>query len=764
MDPLRYQEVLEKCCLIEDLEMLPFGDLTEIGERGVNLSGGQKQRVQLARALYQDVDIYLLDDPFSAVDAHTATSLFKEYFLGALSEKTVLLVTHQVHFLPAFDSILMMAAGEIIEAGTYDHLLASSQEFQNLVSVHNNSGGSEIRINHSTSRRPMTSKGEIQNIYVKNQSVVPSGEQLIKQEEKETGDTGLKSYKQYLSHDKCFLYFSFAAIFHMIFIIGQLMQNYWLAANVQNSYVSRLKLVTVYTVIGSAVAIFLFLRSFSVVLLGCGASQSIFSTILKSLFRAPMSFYDSTPLGRILSRGLQFAFYCNRYLLISIVDLEVPFRFAIALGSTLNAYSSFVILAILVWPVVFVIIPLIYLSIFLQRYYLACSMELKRINGTTKSSVVSHLAESIAGAMTIRAFREGERFFSKNLNLIDANASSDFHSFSANEWLIQCLEIPCAVVLSFSALAMTLLPLGASASGFIGMALSYGLSLNLFLVAIQYQCVLANLMVSVERLEQYMHIPSEAPEVIEEDRPAHGWPSVGKVEICNLKVRYRLNAPLVLNGITCIFEGGHKIGIVGRTEPSDGKIIIDDINISTIGLHDLRSHLGIIPQDPTLFSGSVRYNLDPLSEHSDYEIWEFLEKCQLREAVQEKEEGLNSLVVQDGSNWSMGQRQLICLGRTLLKKSQILVLDEATVSIDNVTDSIIEKTIRTEFVNCTVITVAHRIPTVKECTVVLGISDGKLIEYDEPSKLMNKQGSLFGQLVKEYCSRSSHADTYSEDW
>lgn len=195
-----------------------------------------------------------------------------------------------------------MAAGEIIEADTYDHLLASSQEFNNLVSAHNNSVGSEMLTDQSTSIRPMKSKGEIENVYVKDRSVVPSGEQLIKQEEKETGDVGLKTYKQYLSHDKCSLYFSLAAIFHMVFIIGLLMQNYWLAANVQNSYVNRLKLVTVYTVIGSAVAIFLFLRSFSVVLLGCGASKSIFSTLLQSLFRAPVSFYDSTPLGRILSR------------------------------------------------------------------------------------------------------------------------------------------------------------------------------------------------------------------------------------------------------------------------------------------------------------------------------------------------------------------------------------------------------------------------------------------------------------------------------
>ncbi|XP_040940660.1 ABC transporter C family member 10 isoform X3 [Gossypium hirsutum] len=511
MDPVWYQEVVEKCCLIKDLEMLPFGDLTEIGERGVNLSGGQKQRIQLARALYQNADIYFLDDPFSAVDAQTATSLFNEYVMRALSDKTVLLVSHQVDFLPAFNSIL--------------------------------------------------------------------------------------------------------------------------------------------------------------------------------------------------------------------------------------------------------------------RHYYASAKELMRITGTTKSSVASHLAESIAGAMTIRAFGGEDRLFLKNMNLIDANASPDFYTFVANEWLIQRLEILCAIVLSSTALSMTLIYLGPSASGLIGMALSYGLSLNVFLVvSVKNQCFLSSSVVSVERVEQYMHIPSEAPEVIETNRPARGWPCLGKVEICNLKVRYRPNAPLVLHGISCIFEGGSKIGIVGRTgsgkttfisalfrlvEPADGEIIIDNLDICTIGLHDLRSHLGIIPQDPTLFGGSVRYNIDPLEQHTDNEIWKVLEKCQLREAVQAKEGGLNSIVVQDGLNWSMGQRQLFCLGRALLKRSKILVLDEATASIDNTTDSIIQKTIRTELKDCTVITVAHRIPTVMDCNMVLGISDGKLVEFDEPTKLMNKEGSLFGQLVQEYWSRSS---------
>ncbi|PPE00647.1 hypothetical protein GOBAR_DD02310 [Gossypium barbadense] len=747
MDPVWYQEVVGKCCLIKDLEMLPFGDLTEIGERGVNLSGGQKQRIQLARALYQNADIYFLDDPFSAVDAQTATSLFNEYVMRALSDKTVLLVSHQVDFLPAFNSILLMSGGEIIEAGTYDQLLASSQKFQDLVNAHNNTIGSEMDVSYSSNGRVMASKDVIKN---------------------------------YLRHNKGFLYFTLAILFHVAFIIGQLVQSYWLAAELQSSEVSSKELLTVFTVIGFSLAIFLLLRSFYVVLLGRGASESIFSTLLKTFFRAPMSFYDSTPVGRILSRVSSD---------LSIIDLDMAFKLSITVGTTMNTYFSFFVLAVLAWPVAFVII-------LLQRHYYASAKELMRITGTTKSSVASHLAESIAGAMTIRAFGGEDRFFLKNMNLIDANASPDFYTFVANEWLIQRLEILCAIVLSSTALSMTLIYLGPSASGLIGMALSYGLSLNVFLVvSVKNQCFLSSSVVSVERVEQYMHIPSEAPEVIETNRPTHGWPCLGKVEICNLKVRYWPNAPLVLHGISCIFEGGSKIGIVGRTgsgkttfisalfrlvEPADGEIIIDNLDICTIGLHDLRSHLGIIPQDPTLFGGSVRYNIDPLEQHTDNEIWEVLEKCQLREAVQAKEGGLNSTgkknkdtrvgffqfasinnmktisaVVQDGLNWSMEQRQLFCLGRALLKRSKILVLDEATASIDNTTDSIIQKTIRAELKDCTVITVAHRIPTVMDCNMVLGISDGKLVEFDEPMKLMNKEGSLFGQLVQEYWSRSS---------
>ncbi|GMJ06478.1 multidrug resistance-associated protein 14, ATP-binding cassette C10 [Hibiscus trionum] len=767
MDRQRYEETLERCSLVKDLELCPYGDQTEIGERGVNLSGGQKQRIQLARALYQDADIYLLDDPFSAVDAHTASSLFNEYVMEALAAKAVLLVTHQVDFLPAFNSVLLMSDGEILRADSYHDLLASSQEFQVLVNAHKETAGGGRVAEVNPSKGQGTSTTEIKKSYVEKEFKEPKGDQLIKQEERERGDTGMKPYIQYLNQNKGFLFFSIATFCHLLFVGGQVAQNSWMAANVDDPNVSSLKLIAVYLAIGVFSTLLLLLRSLAVVTLGIRSSKSLFSQLLNSLFRAPMSFYDSTPLGRILSRVSVD---------LSIVDLDVPFSLVFACAATMNAYSSLGVLAVVTWQVLFVSVPVIYVAIRLQNYYFSSAKELMRINGTTKSLVANHLAESIAGAITIRAFEEEERFFAKNLDLIDTNASPFFHSFSANEWLIQRLETLSATVLASAALCMVLLPPGTFSSGFIGMALSYGLSLNMALVfSIQNQCTIANYIISVERLNQYMHIPSEAPEVIEESRPPSNWPTVGKVDIRDLQIRYRPDSPLVLRGISCTFQGGHKIGIVGRTgsgkttligalfrlvEPAGGKIIVDGIDISTIGLHDLRSRFGIIPQDPTLFNGTVRYNLDPLSQHTDREIWEVLDKCQLREAVQEKEDGLDSLVAEDGSNWSMGQRQLFCLGRALLRRSRVLVLDEATASIDNATDLILQKTIRTEFADCTVITVAHRIPTVMDCTMVLAISDGKLVEYDEPTKLMQREGSLFGQLVKEYWSHYHSAESH----
>ncbi|TVU06626.1 hypothetical protein EJB05_49850, partial [Eragrostis curvula] len=724
MDKKRYDETLSICSLVKDLEMLPYGDRTQIGERGVNLSGGQKQRVQLARALYQNADIYILDDPFSAVDAHTATSLFNEYVMGALSDKTVLLVTHQLDFLPAFDYIVLMSGGEIIQSAPYHELLASCLEFRNLVNAHKDTSGVSDHEKAPLHRAEEISIKKTNDIHgsVYGESVKPSTtDPLNRTEQREMGDTGLKPYMLYLRQNKGFLYASLCVISYVALLCGQISQNSWMAANVQNPNVTTLKLISVYIAIGVGSMFFVLSRSLLIVVLGIETSRSLFLQLLNSLFRAPMSFFDSTPLGRVLSRVSSD---------LSIVDLDVPFSFMFSISASLNAYSNLGVLAVVTWQILVISVPMIFLSIRLQRYYSASAKELMRINGTTKSALANHLSESVSGAITIRAFNGEDYFFAKNLELVDNNAAPYFYNFAATEWLIQRLEIISAAVVSFSAFALALLPPGTFSPGFVGMTLAYGLSLNSsFVYSIKNQCNLANQIVSVERVNQYMEIESEAAEVIEENRPSPDWPQVGRVELRDLKIRYRRDAPLVLHGITCTFDGGDKIGIVGRTgsgkttligalfrlvEPAGGKIIVDSIDITTIGLHDLRSRLGIIPQDPTLFQ-----------------------------------------VVEDGSNWSMGQRQILCLGRALLRRCRILVLDEATASTDNATDVILQKTIRTEFKDCTVITVAHRIPTVMDCTLVLAMSDGKVVELGKPMKLMETEGSLFRELAREYWSYRS---------
>ncbi|CAH1414068.1 unnamed protein product [Lactuca virosa] len=299
MDEEKYEKVVTQCSLMKDIEMFPFGDQTIIGERGINLSGGQKQRVQLARALYQDADIYLLDDPFSAVDAHTASSLFKEYIMDALSSKTVLLVTHQVDFLPAFDDILLMVDGKIVQRGTYEKLLASCREFKNLMITLRDTSNSNNQEAHDDSQHGFKALfQETKKINPKEEIV---GEQLLKQEEKEAGDTGFKPYKQYLSQSNGVFYFSMLVLINFVYIIGQVLQNLWLAKEVHSFGVNHRNMLLVYTILAFLVIVLLFSRSYLAVKLGVKTSITMFIKLITSLFRAPMAFYDSTPIGRIIS-------------------------------------------------------------------------------------------------------------------------------------------------------------------------------------------------------------------------------------------------------------------------------------------------------------------------------------------------------------------------------------------------------------------------------------------------------------------------------
>ncbi|KAJ7972577.1 ABC transporter C family member 5 [Quillaja saponaria] len=798
MDKPKYKNVLHACSLKKDLELFSHGDQTIIGDRGINLSGGQKQRVQLARALYQDADIYLLDDPFSAVDAHTGSELFKEYILTALADKTVVFVTHQVEFLPAADMILVLKEGRIIQAGKYDYLLQAGTDFRTLVSAHHDAIEAMDIPNHSSEdsdenlsldvsimpcNKSVSSANGIDSLAKEVKERASASDQkankekkklkrsrkkqLVQEEERVRGRVSMKVYLSYMAAAYKGLLIPLIIIAQVSFQFLQIASNWWMAwANPQTEgdqpKVSPMSLLLVYMALAFGSSWCIFVRAVLVATFGLEAAQKLFLKMLRSVFRAPMSFFDSTPAGRILNRVSIDQ---------SVVDLDIPFRLGGFASTTIQLIGIVGVMTTVTWQIFLLVVPMAVACLWMQKYYMASSRELVRIVSIQKSPIIHLFGESIAGAATIRGFGQEKRFMKRNLYLLDCFARPFFCSLAAIEWLCLRMELLSTFAFAFCMILLVSFPHGSIDPSMAGLAVTYGLNLNARLSRwILSFCKLENKIISIERIYQYSQIPSEAPEIIEESRPPSTWPENGTIELTDLKVRYKENLPVVLHGISCTFPGGKKIGIVGRTgsgkstliqalfrliEPAGGRILIDSIDISTVGLHDLRSRLSIIPQDPTLFEGTIRGNLDPLEEHPDHEIWEALDKSQLGEIIRGKEQKLDTPVLENGDNWSCGQRQLVSLGRALLKQARILVLDEATASVDSATDNLIQKIIRTEFKNCTVCTIAHRIPTVIDSDLVLVLSDGRVAEFDSPARLLEDKSSMFLKLVTEYSSRSS---------
>ncbi|GMH14234.1 hypothetical protein Nepgr_016075 [Nepenthes gracilis] len=767
MDRDQYEKAIKASALDKDLCSFKHNDLTEIGQRGINLSGGQKQRVQLARAVYNDADIYLLDDPFSAVDAHTAAILFNDCVMDALEEKTVVLVTHQVEFLTAADQILVIEDGRITQCGSYNELLTAGTAFERLVNAHKDALTVPVdsKIDHESSKRDLglilkasgsnhvteTNEGEI------SAKGLPEV-QLTEEEEKEIGDVGWKPYLTYIFLSNGLASLCIAALVQALFVGAQAASTYWLAFAIQIPNISSAELIGVYAGISALCMLFVYLRSCFIAHLGLKASKAFFAGFISSIFKAPMLFFDSTPIGRIFARVSSD---------LSILDNEISFGIGFVLCPAFELIAIIIVMASITWPVLIVAILALVASKYVQGYYLTSAREIVRINGTTKAPVMNYVAETSLGVTTIRAFNMVDRFFWSYLKLVDTDAKLFFYSNALTEWLILRIEVLQNLNLFVATFLLLLLPKDFVAPGLVGLSLSYALVItgtHVFMTRIY--CNLANYIISVERIKQFMNIEPEPPAIIDENRPPSSWPSEGRIELQDLKVRYQPNAPLVLKGITCTIQESTRVGVVGRTgsgkttlisalfrlvEPESGIILVDGLNICSIGLKDLRTKLSIIPQEPTLFRGNVRSNLDPLGLYSDSEIWEALDKCQLKETINSLPKQLESSVSDEGENWSSGQRQLFCLGRVLLKRNRVLVLDEATASIDSATDATLQKIIRKEFSKCTVLTVAHRVPTVIDSDMVMVLSNGRLVEYDEPPKLMQKNSS-FSKLVAEYWS------------
>ncbi|KAL8469756.1 hypothetical protein ACS0TY_032560 [Phlomoides rotata] len=766
MDRQRYNQVLEACSLNKDLEILSFGDQTVVGERGINLSGGQKQRIQIARALYQDADIYLLDDPFSAVDAHTGAHLFSECILGLLDSKTVVYVTHQVEFLPAADLILVMKDGEIKQAGKYNDILKSGSDFMELVGAHEEALSSLDSIDvEPTASDEESSLRNANPVLQRQQSRSDGDDEVDETKEREKGTVGLSVYWKYIRTAYGGLIAPVVLLAQILFQILQIGSNYWMvwATPVSKDsapHVGGSTLILVYVALSVGSALCIFGRTLSVAAIGYKTANILFTKMHRCIFRAPMSFFDSTPSGRVLNRASTDQ---------STVDLNMASVIGAFAFDIIQLLGIIAVMSQVAWQVFIIFIPVIAICIWLQRYYIAAARELSRLCGVCKAPVIQHFSETLSGSITIRSFDQEPRFIC--MKLIDGYSRPQFQTAAALEWLCIRLDVLSVLTFAFSLIFLITLPKGAIDPSVAGLAVTYGLNLNSLQSGVMRNlCFMENRIISVERILQYTSILSEPPLVVESNRPESGWPMHGEVNIKELQVRYGPHMPFVLRGLTCTFFGGKRTGIVGRTgsgkstliqtlfrivEPTVGQILIDDINISSIGLHDLRSRLSIIPQDPTMFEGTIRNNLDPLEEYTDEQIWETLDKCQLGDDVRKKTEKLDSAVSENGENWSVGQRQLVCLGRVLLKKSKVLVLDEATASVDTATDNLIQQTLKNHFDDSTVLTIAHRITSVLDSDMVLLLDNGLVKEHDSPAKLLEDKSSSFAKLVAEYSMRSS---------
>ncbi|KAL5175229.1 ABC transporter C family member 3 [Glycine soja] len=754
-----YEDVLDGCALHQDINMWGDGDLNPVEERGINLSGGQKQRIQLARAVYNDSDIYFLDDPFSAVDAHTGTHLFKKCLMKLLYDKTVVYATHQLEFLEAADLILVMKDGKIVESGSYKDLIAcpNSELVQQMAAYQETLHQiNPCQEDDSASCRPCQ-KNQIE-VAEENIQEIMEDWGRSKEEEAETGRVKWSVYSTFVISAYKGVLVPVILLCQILFQVMQMGSNYWISwATEQKGRVNNKQLMGTFALLSFGGTIFILGRTVLMAAVAVETAQRLFLGMITSVFRAPVSFFDTTPSSRIMSRSSTDQ---------STVDTDIPYRLAGLVFALIQLLSIIVLMSQVAWQVILLFFVVFAISIWYQAYYITTARELARMVGIRKAPILHHFSESIAGAATIRCFNQEKLFMTKLKALIDDYSRVAFHNFGTMEWLSVRINFLFNLVFYFV--------------------------LVILAWVIWNLCNVENKMISVERILQFSSIPSEAPLIIQDCRPEPEWPKEGKVELRNLHIRYDPAAPMVLKGVTCVFPAQKKIGVVGRTgsgkstlvqalfrvvEPLEGCILIDGVDISKIGLQDLRSKLGIIPQDPTLFLGTVRTNLDPLEQHADQELWEVLSKCHLAEivrrdprlldapvlmlfhpnAVIDMKYSFTDVVAENGENWSVGQRQLVCLARLLLKKRRILVLDEATASIDTATDNLIQKTIREETNGCTVITVAHRIPTVIDNDRVLVLDEGTIVEYDEPAQLLQNNSSSFSKLVSEFLRRSSQS-------
>ncbi|KAI9345359.1 P-loop containing nucleoside triphosphate hydrolase protein [Obelidium mucronatum] len=764
-DESKYASVLDTCALFRDLELWEAGDMTEIGERGINLSGGQKQRISLARAIYSDADLFFFDDPLSALDAHVGKHIFNKVLKedGVLKGKTRVIVTHGIHHLPAVDRILLIKDGQILERGTYSQLVKLGGEFSKLAAV---MVADETKMrdagNDATKTGTIVEDDdtfvEIQDVSAK-VPVKSSHGQLVSEEEQAEGSVGWGAYKQYAA---AFSLRGLVFCFILSFLSNgfQICASWWLGVWSTESPENQIEGIGfyfgVYSVIMILVAICgsVYTYSFRAVY-ALRAATVLHDNILDAVMRAPMSFFDSTPTGRILNRFSKD---------VDVLCDSLPVSFSDAMLEIVIIMTGFAACTIATPLYVFMVLPLSYPYIWLQRRYLGTSRDLRRLHSITRSPIYQLLGESLDGLPTLRSYAMQTEFVNRLIAMVDLNNNAWITNLCSSRWFDVRIDTVGLMTMFISAV-LCILSKGTVDPGLAGLALIYASSnagyLSFF---VQDFCLLEVNIVSVERINEYVDCPKEISGN-QSIRTAPDWPSSGRLEFKNYSTRYRPGLDLVLKELTFSVRPGERVGIVGRTgsgksslvlaltrilERVDGQIELDGVDISDLELDNLRRHITVVPQEPVLFATTLRENLDPFNEHGDDALWCALEKTQMKEWCQNMPEKLDALISEGGSNLSVGERQLLCMTKALLQKAAVLVLDEATSSIDIKTDELIQHLLRKEFTNSTILCVAHRINTILDYDRILVLDSGCLSEFDTTTTLLADSNSVFAGLCKSY--------------
>ncbi|XP_053698234.1 probable multidrug resistance-associated protein lethal(2)03659 [Sabethes cyaneus] len=773
-DERRYLEVVRICALERDFQLWPHGDQTIVGERGISLSGGQKARVNLARAVYRKSDIYLLDDPLSAVDSHVGKHIYEMCIRDFLADKVCILVTHQLQYLKNVEHVILMQNGLVENQGTFRQI--SKNNLDAILTLTPDECSSENKFDREFQK--FTAHSEQMNLGQRKQ-----------ESEKENQEQGTVNMSVYMTYIRAIDSFGLTLGLLMVMVLALVALSsvdYFIAMWVNweesvalqvsapepahhnvsldvqieiNHSEARQHYILTYVILVVLYVYLVFQRTFSFYNVCLRISMNLHDRMFRGITRATMQFFNNNPSGRILNR---FAGD------IGTIDSHLPQTLLDCLLMVFSLISSItLIMTVSYW----FLLPTVLGSLIMyycRTVYLRTSRVVKRIEAANRSPIYSHTSATLQGLSTIRAF-EAQAMLSKEFKAyMDLNTSAwDIYNVTSTAfgfWLDMIRVIYIAVV-TMSFLLTFLIGQQDVPGGSIGLALTQIIGLmSLCQWGVRQTAELENQMISVERVHEYANLKAEpTTEITSASKPSKHWPEKGEIKFSDVNLSYSDNGDKVLKDLNFLVRPQEKIGIVGRTgagkssliqaifrlSPYDGKIEIDGLDSKALDLQVLRSNISIIPQDPVLFSGTLRLNLDPFEEKSDKDLWNALEEVELKEVVLAMPDQLECKMADGGSNFSMGQRQLVCLARAILKKNRILVLDEATANVDPQTDKLIQTTIRNKFAECTVLTIAHRLHTVMDSDRVLVMDAGRVVEFDHPHKLLSNTSGHLRKLVDQ---------------